>query len=264
LKEIIKKSLLKLFIPIVNKLGYRPLNLKSEVTTAPKNPYTKDELLFTFFSNLKSAGFYPKHIVDIGANHGTWTRQALKAFPASMFSLLEPQHWMKASINDILEKNTMVRFYGMGAGKTNGSFKFTIVDRDDSCTFSYSEEKAKENGFQQITVPVVTINSFINDEQLPVPDLIKIDAEGLDLEVLEGANYFFGKTEVFMVEAGIVNKMFDNSFIKLINYMDTNGYRLFDITDLNRPFHHEVLWLVELVFIKKEGILDSKNWINND
>jgi hypothetical protein len=35
------------------------------------------------------------------------------------------------------------------------------------------------------------------------------------------------------------------------------GYRLFDISDLNRPFQPRVLWLVELVFIKNNGIIDS-------
>jgi len=79
--------------------------------------------------------------------------------------------------------------------------------------------------------------------------------------VLQGANSFFGKTEVFMVEAGVVNKAFDNSFLKLLTFMDNNGYRLFDITELNRPFIPTVLWLVELVFIKKNGFIDSFNFI---
>jgi hypothetical protein len=61
-----------------------------------------------------------------------------------------------------------------------------------------------------------------------------------------------------MVEAGVVIKEFDNSFLKMINFMDQNGYRLFDITDLNRPFPTPVLWLVEIVFIKKDGFIDSK------
>ena len=39
-----------------------------------------------------------------------------------------------------------------------------------------------------------------------------------------------------MVEAGVVSKEFDNSFLKLMNYMDEKDYRLFEITDLNRPF----------------------------
>jgi hypothetical protein len=47
--------------------------------------------LDSFFSLLKERGFAPKHIMDIGANHGNWTRTALKYFPDAYYTLVE-QH----------------------------------------------------------------------------------------------------------------------------------------------------------------------------
>jgi len=235
---------------------------KSSVNKQPViDVYNKNNLLFIFYNVLKSAGFIPRHIVDVGANHGSWTREALQYFPNCRFTLLEPQANMRASVEDLLQHNSLITFHAVGAGKTKGTFNFTIVDRDDSCSFAYTIEEAAKNNFQQIQVPVVTLNEFIVEQQLPIPDVIKIDAEGLDLDVLQGANNFFGKTEIFMVEAGIVNKQFSNSFLNVINFMDENGYRLFDITDLNRPFNPAVLWLTELAFVKKNGMLDSFKWI---
>ena len=172
--------------------------------------------------------------------------------------MLEPQNWLRKSLQDILDANSKVQFFPVGAGEKEGSFQFTIVDRDDSCSFRYSQEEAKAAGLKQIEIPVVTLNGLLENSDLPVPDIIKIDAEGLDIAVLKGATNFFGKTEIFMVEAGVVNKTFDNSFLKLITFMDENNYRLFDITDINRPFQPQVLWLVELVFVKKNGFLDSQ------
>ncbi|MBX2926555.1 MAG: FkbM family methyltransferase [Saprospiraceae bacterium] len=219
----------------------------------------KDELLFSFFTLLKTLDFQPKHIVDVGANHGTWTREVLKYFPDAYYTLLEPQAHMEHSIHDILNKNPKVTFHAVGAGKEAGAFQFTIVDRDDSCTFGMSAEEAQQRGFQQIKVPVVTLNDLLNNPKLPTPDIIKIDAEGLDMEVLQGASHFFGKTEVFMVEASIGNRDFKNTFSTVLNFMEARGYRLFDITDLNRPFDPKVLWLTELVFIKNDGWIDKKN-----
>ena len=72
---------------------------------------------------------------------------------------------------------------------------------------------------------------------------------------------FFGKTEVFLVEVGIVNKVFSNSFLKVVNYMNEKNYRLFDITDINRPFDIPILWLAELAFVRKDGLIDSHKWI---
>ena len=218
---------------------------------------SKSTLLDNFFTILLQINFLPKHIVDVGANHGTWTREVLKYFPDAFYTLLEPQHQLKDSITDILQSNNKVKFHALGAGNKPGTFKFTIVDRDDSCTFLYSEEEARIQGFAQIEVAVVTLNDFLPSINLPIPDLIKIDAEGLDLEVLSGANNFFGITEIIMVEAGVMNKKFENSVLKTLSFMDENGYRLFDFTDLNRTLKHNALWLVELVFIKKNGIIDN-------
>ncbi|MDP3312570.1 FkbM family methyltransferase [Lutibacter sp.] len=253
MKKLIKRILIKLLGPIITKIGYVKKTNKVKAIELDKN-----YLLYNFFTNILYMGFYPKHIVDIGANHGTWTRETLKYFPEAHYTLLEPQKWLMASFQDILDNNPKVQFYPVGAGAKEGSFQFTIVDRDDSCSFRYTQEEAKEAGFKQIEIPVVTLNKLLADSELPLPDIIKIDAEGLDIEVLKGATNFFGKTEIFMIEAGVVNKIFDNSFLKVINFMDENGYRLFEITDLNRSIHIKVLWLVELVFVKKGGYIDSQ------
>lgn len=240
---------MKVIESIFLKLGYKRNKERNN---------DKNDLLLNFYNTLKQFGFNPKHIVDIGANHGTWTREALRHFPDAYYTLLEPQGWLKNSMLDLLENNNKISFHPVGAGEKSGSFNFTIVDNDDSCSFRYTKEEALKGGFKQIEIPVVTLNDLLANSELPVPDIIKIDAEGLDIEVLKGASNFLGKTEVFMVEAGVVNKIFSNSFLKLINFMDENNYRLFEITDLNRPFTPTVLWLVELVFIKKNGFLDSK------
>jgi FkbM family methyltransferase len=253
MKKTIKKIAIKVIHPLASRLGYT-----KEIRTITKpHPNSKSGLLEIFFTTLKRMEFYPKHIIDVGANHGTWTRETLAYFPEAYYTLLEPQKWLQPSIQDILDSNSKVSFNAVGAGEKEGSFLFTIVNRDDSCSFRYTEEEAKAAGFKQIEIPVVTLNALLSESKLPVPDIIKIDAEGLDIEVLKGASDFFGKTEIFMVEAGIVNKRINNSFHKVINFMDENGYRLFEITDLNRPFQPQVLWLAELVFVKKNGIIDS-------
>ncbi len=245
-----KQGIKRLF----SKLGYR-IEKKSAQQAASQN---KDYLLFHFYSMLQQFGFSPRHIVDIGANHGTWTRETLRYFPDAQYTLLEPQGWLQSSMKDLLDANPKIQFHAVGAGDTEGSFKFTIVDRDDSCSFQYTEAEAKAKGFKQIDIPVVTLNQLLGKSNLPIPDIIKIDAEGLDIEVLNGASDFFGKTEIFMVEAGVGNKAYKNSFLEIAKFMDQKGYRLFEITDLNRPFKPRVLWLIELVFVKKGGFIDSR------
>lgn len=234
---------------VIRRFGYYPVAEEKERNIG------KTELLKNFFTCIKKVGFVPAHIVDVGANHGTWTREALKYFPNSYFTLLEPQAWFENDITDILSEK--IRFFGVGAGSQAGNFKFTIANRDDSCTFRYSEQEAVAKDLKQIDVPVVTLDDLLADDSFPPPDIIKVDAEGLDLEVIKGAKSHWGKVEIFMVEASVMNKYFANNCKEILFLMDEAGYRLFDITDLNRTPTLNALWLVEFVFIKKNGIIDN-------
>ncbi|MEO9967597.1 MAG: FkbM family methyltransferase [Reichenbachiella sp.] len=251
MKKKIKSIIKKILHPVAIRVGFMDDDELHELKSS------KDYLLKTFYKVVKTANFNPKHIVDVGANHGSWTREALNHFPNAQYSMLEPQGWLKSSSQDLLDKNDKIRFYELGAGSSTSTLPFTISSRDDSSTFNCSQEKAAEFGFEQIQVPVVTLNEFISKEKLPAPDIIKIDAEGFDLEVLKGASDFYGVTEVFLVEASINCKAYHNSLSIIVSAMDGYGYKLFDITDLNRPFESGLLWLVELAFVKKEGLLDT-------
>lgn len=253
MKRLGKKILIKTLFKITKRLGYNDERLKN-----------KEVLLENLYTIFLKIGFIPKHIVDVGANHGTWTRETLKYFPNAFYTLLEPQKWLRNSIEDILEVNPKVTFNNLGAGNEQGLMKLTLAERDDSSTFRFNEHEAKENGLTQIEVKVVTLNKFIEDLALPIPDIIKIDAEGSDMEVLKGACNYFGKTEVFMVEASVVCNEIPNSISNVIKYMDENGYKLFEITDMNRTNKLKLLWLVELVFVRRKGIVDSIEFCYND
>lgn len=218
----------------------------------------KDALLHRFFGLLQDLGCQPRHIVDVGANRGTWTQLTLRYFPDACYTLIEPQAQLIPFLENLQRGNAKIRFYHAGAGKTQGNLLLSVADSDDSSTFRLTPEQAQRYGYPQVEVPVVTLNELLAKDDFPTPDLIKIDAEGLDLEVLEGASQFLGNTEIFMVEAAVGNPNFANTLLEVVHYMDVNGYRLFDITDLNRPYQPQVLWLTELAFIKKGGWIDQR------
>lgn len=220
------------------------------------NSTIKDNLLKIFYQNLLQTNFKPSFILDIGSNTGTWTREFLRYFPKCKVLMIDPQERMVDHIKDLLRMN--VSFLPVGVGCREGVLDFTLHQRSDSCSFIYSEEEATAMGVQRVKVPIKTINSIIREGGHPFPDLIKIDAEGFDLEVIDGASDCFGKTEVFLVEAAVCNHIYTNTIASIIEKMDSIGYQLFDITDLNRPFGtKQVLWLVELAFIKKNGNISN-------
>jgi FkbM family methyltransferase len=237
----------KLIQSTAGKFGYRVVR-KEPVVQVREPPPEPSYGLEPFFGLLKRFGFDPKHIVDIGANRGTWTRRAVQFFPTAQYTLIEPQDRLKAYIQDLIATGIRVNWINAGVSDASGTLPFTIAYRDDSSTFLSLPQDADA---QRILIPVKTLNEIVLSSGGPAPQMVKIDAEGLDLKVLAGGSDLFGKTEVFFVEVAIwANHPYENTLAKVIPIMEQAGYHAVDITDINRSPKYGVLWLCELAFLR--------------
>jgi FkbM family methyltransferase len=230
----------------LKKLGYR-------LVTIEGRPGANDGMSL-FFSFLKECGFRPAHIIDVGANHGNWTRTALRFFPDARYTLVEPQDFLRQHVQDLVDSGYKIRWITAGAGDVAGQLAFTLANRDDSSTFVLTESEAKSAGLRQVLVNVKTLNEIVKSERLPA-DMVKIDAEGLDLRVLAGASELFGQTEIFLVEVNIHDRPRENSLESTLKFMSEKGYHLLEITDLNRSPKYGLLWLCEMAFLRNDSKL---------
>jgi FkbM family methyltransferase len=239
----------RLIHSILAKLGYRIVRIED----GPR----PSEGLDPFFALLARMGFAPKHVLDVGANRGLWTREALKFFPEARYTLVEPQDHLKTHVQDLLDGSRKIQWINAGASDRAGTLALTIAASDGSSTFVMTAEQARAGGMQQTAVPVKTLNEIAAAAGGGLPDMVKIDAEGLDLKVLAGASELLGKTDVFLVEA-MVCAGYENSAARVIEFMAGADYRLVDITDMNRSPKHRVLWVCELAFLRNGcGLFDS-------
>ncbi len=210
--------------------------------------------LESFLKTWTRIGPAPSFIIDVGANHGKWTRTALQFFPDADYLLIEPQSELQAHSAELLGSGK-VRWITAGVGEQAGEMMLSLTTRDDSANFRLSREEAQRQGIPQRAVPITTLDDVVRSEGR-VPDIVKIDAEGLDLSVLRGASSLLGKTEVFLVECGVCCQELENSFHAIYSFLSSHGYRLFDFTDFNRAPRSQTLWLTELVFVRE----DSAAW----
>ena len=206
------------------------------------------------FSSLKRFGFSPRVVLDVGANRGNWTRAALKYFPAAQYVLIEPQDHLKVCVQDLIDSGYKIRWVHAGVADQSCMLPFFVSDRDDSSSFLPREKQSQTRVASETMVPVETLDALLSKYNLPVPDMVKIDAEGFDLKVMRGASSLIGKTEVFLLEAGVLCP-FENAVAPVLSTMADFGYRLVDITELNRSPKHGVLWLTELAFLRSSSPL---------
>jgi FkbM family methyltransferase len=213
-----------------------------------------------FFALLKEHGFAPTNIIDIGANRGAWTRAAVRFFPDARYTLVEPQGDLKVHVRDLVDAGYSINWVHAGVSDTSGTLPFTVHSFDSSSSFAPTQAEAQADGFEQVMVSVKTLNE-IAAQSGSLPEIVKIDAEGFDLRVLSGASELFGRTDFFLLEAAVFanvrwsHEPVENTLLAVVQRMAAAGYRLFDITDLNRSPKHKVLWLCELAFIRNDSHL---------
>jgi FkbM family methyltransferase len=201
--------------------------------------------LNVFFTILKQNRFSPRHIIDVGANHSNWTRECLRYFPDAQYTLLEPQDNLKTLNYDLIAAGHKITWVNAGASDTSGTLPFHISDRDHSSTFVDVEGDPSKT----VNVDVISLDDLLVRYELPVPELVKIDAEGFDLRVLQGAKTLLGKTDIFLIEAVVVAQ-YENPIALTMQRMTEYGYHMIDITGIERSPRHGVLWLVELAFLR--------------
>jgi FkbM family methyltransferase len=202
-----------------------------------------------FFPLLRQLGFAPRHVVDVGANRGMWTRAAFKYFRDPVYTLVEPQDHLRSYSQDLVAQGCKLNWINAGCGDFCGTLPLIVSHRDDSSTFV---DWHKNPTAQRITVPMITLNQIVASSDAGLPEMVKIDAEGFDLKVLAGASDLLGKTDIFLIEAVAwgAGGAYDNSVAEVVRVMAKAGYNLMDITDLNRSPKYGVLWFCELAFLR--------------
>lgn len=219
---------------------------QAEASAPPAHSETQEGAL----SILKHTSFAPKMIFDVGANKGQWTRGCRAFYPDARYVLFEPQTELREDMQD-LERDEKVEINSIGLGREPGRHAFTLHDRDDSCSFAFSDEEAESRNFKQIELEIDALDNFIQTRGLPAPDILKIDAEGWDLEVLAGSEDALASVDVVFVEACVCKTRTPNDLLTVMKYMDERGFSLIDFSDLNRPHELKILWLVEAMFVRR-------------
>src|SRR6266852_3020673 len=150
-----------------------------------------------FLALMKRRGFAPRHVIDVGANKGNWTRAAVKFFPDAHYSLVEPQDHLKTHLQDLIDRGYKIQWINAGAGAKPGTLPFVVSSRDDSSSFVPGQRQAPSANPGLPLVRVTTLNEIVSSSSAPPPAMVKIDAEGFDLQVLAGGSELLGKTDVF-------------------------------------------------------------------
>ena len=155
--------------------------------------------------------------IDIGANIGIYTSELLEYTDSRVVSFEPlPSAFQKLS-EATKEFKHRVTLENKGIGKDTGNL--TIHFNPSALQIASFAEEVKKISFvtneQKVTCPVVSLDSYCQEKGIAVIDLVKIDVEGFELEVFEGATNTFSKIKPRFIQ------------------MEFNWHQLFRNTSLN-------------------------------
>lgn len=137
----------------------------------------------------------------------------------------------------------------MGCGNVPGVIQFQISKSRDSSTFVKAEMSAGFEIEQEVPVRVDSIDNILRERGYRIPDVIKIDAEGFDLKVLQGARSCHGKTRLIFIECHAEGSGYENTLSRVIREMDALDYVPMEISGLSRGGGHQRFLFCEMAFV---------------
>lgn len=179
--------------------------------------------------DIKKTGCEVMTIFDVGANIGQSVVKFREAFPEARIFCFEPVE----SVFDRLAENTKgderISLHKLALADSVG--QRTIYLTADQTTNSF---ESTQNAIGAVSVLVSTVDDFTGQNAIDRIDLLKVDVEGYDLKVLEGAKKCLQENRIVfvVVEVGFnKNDSLHVSFENIRRFLASHGYVVFGFYD---------------------------------
>jgi len=125
-------------------------------------------------------------VLDIGAHAGIWSLLVAEQNQSADIRAFEPSPAAVEQLRRHLHMNGLDRIvvHPVGVGDRPGTRAFFQAPRSNSGASSFFNRQ----GSAEIAVPVVTVDAYLAREGLSHVDVIKVDVEGAEMLVFEGAS----------------------------------------------------------------------------
>ena len=174
-------------------------------------------------------------IIDVGCFQGNFSRKLKKGIKTrkTHFFLFDPNPNLKISDFDynklaLSNKEEIRDHYLNDFFPSSGSSLKTIAKDDKSWNFSRKLLSLNLNkGFSSDKIKTETLDNFCINKKINKIDVLKIDAEGAELEILLGAKNILKHTHMIQVEILDKKTNFSEAYSRICSFLKENyDYRI--------------------------------------
>ncbi|WP_292024370.1 FkbM family methyltransferase [Maritimibacter sp. UBA3975] len=209
-----------------------------------------------FVTHLKSLGYTPETVIDIGVAWGT--PELYRTFPDAYFVLIEALDHFEGDMQRILS-NVAGEYHLKGVGTERGSMTISL-NLDAGALAGANVLDRPTGGAKEFTVEIDTVDAILAKTPVVQGALLKLDVQGADYRALQHATHTLSKCDVAIVEASLTNSR--NHVRDITNLMHDRGFKLYEVFGpLNRP-HDDAQGQVDLAFVRLgHPLIAYEGWV---
>lgn len=196
----------------------------------------------------RSNGLLAKTIIDIGVGRGT--KGLYGIVPGAEYLLIEPVAEFEPFLKQLCGRFDRASYEVVAAGASEGSIELAM----SGGLTGTSGFVPSESGERRV-VPMKPLDHIVHAHQKPGPYVIKIDTQGAELSILEGAEKTLTETSLLILEASVRSQGSEPEFGAIHSYLQKREFVLYDIFNQQYSPRTGRLGQVDVAFVSRDSVL---------
>jgi FkbM family methyltransferase len=201
------------------------------------------------FEKIKELGIPINTILDVGVMNNTY--DLMEAFPDKQHLLFEPvAEWYPKIHSSYSSKNIKYHLFEMACSNKDGTICLETETHRSHLPVTHSRITSSATGSNLRSVKTRRLDTLLPEFNYQPPYLLKLDVDGAELDIFEGAHGILEQCNIIVIEANIKNLPLR------VEAVSKAGFTLFNIVDF--CYYDGRLRQVDLVFTNNT-MLDRMN-----
>lgn len=181
-------------------------------------------------------------IIDVGSHIGNEAQYLIEFYPGARIHCFEPVKEVFQKLKKRFSLNNNIECHNnfVGSKEMDQNIDMYIDPKTDLVGSYYSMTDLTKTTSQKISVKTETLDNFIKNKDIENIFLLRIDVNGYEKNVLEGAEKILLQKKIDFILVyffNVITKLECGSLYEIAKYLNKKNYRL--ISFYNNFFHQE-------------------------